>query len=96
MIWLIILAIIVGLSILRAIKRQNETQRWCAEFDQMGRDNKETICNNIYKYSKKGLNLKGIGQQIRLNEIEVSHVISSEFYKNAEKSNLLGHYPYDS
>jgi len=70
---------------------------WCKEFDHMQPAIQEIICQNIYKYVKKGLSLKDVAYNAgsSLNEIRVAHVLDSEFYQMLAKDGHLGAYPYN-
>ena len=70
---------------------------WCKEFDHMHVAKREIICQNIHKYSTMGLSLKDIANTAGsdLNEVRVSYVLDSEFYKKLEERGVLGQYPYN-
>ncbi|MCL4357998.1 hypothetical protein M1512_03855 [Patescibacteria group bacterium] len=98
MIWLLIVVIVVvGYFIVRAINRPQDDITWCNNFDRMHVEIKEILCQNIYKFARKGYSLQDIAHNASsgLNETRVAYVLNSDFYKNLEKRGALGQYPYN-
>jgi len=86
MVILLIAILIVVVAILLKVRQTSSTQRFIEDFDNGPGSYAVAVCENVVRLSQEGRTFVEIAKGLRLNKVELTHVVNSNIYKQIEKS----------